>query len=110
MVFDKIRELFTGSSEGDSEGMYFHVKCGKCGTPLRIRVDKRHDLRRDFDQGGYVVDKDLMDSTCFRLFHFTIRFDDNHRIVERDIEGGEFITEEAYRSLTESSTESSAES
>ncbi len=106
MVFDKIRNLFSGSGQGDATGIYFYVKCGKCGAPVKIRADRRHDLQRDFDSGGYVLHKEVMDGTCYQLFYFEVRFDARYNVVEREIEGGEFITEEAYRSLTQPETKS----
>ncbi len=107
MVFDKIRGIFSGDAkkgsprrQRDREGLYFHVKCGKCGTPVRVRGDKRHDLQRDYDRGGYTLNKDVLDSQCYNLFHFTVRLDENYNVVEREIEGGEFITAEEYKELT----------
>jgi hypothetical protein len=106
MVFEKIRNLFAGLGQADSTGIYFYVKCGKCGTPVKIRVDRRHDLLRDYERGGYVLHKEVMDGTCFQLFNFTVHFDDRYRIVDREIEGGEFITEDEYHSLTKPSADS----
>ncbi len=103
MVLDKLRELFSGnqrSRSGDPHGIYIHVRCGKCDTPVRVRVDKRHDLRRDYDTNTYTVRKDVMDDRCYRRFHFTLGLDENYRITEREISGGEFITEEEYWELT----------
>jgi (2Fe-2S) ferredoxin len=39
----------------------------------------------------------MMDGTCFSLMYATIRFDEDRRIVSREIEGGEFITEEEFK-------------
>ncbi|MGC9397813.1 MAG: hypothetical protein ACP5HM_01610 [Anaerolineae bacterium] len=105
MVFDKIRNLFTGSGRGDATGIYFYVQCARCGTPVKIRVDRHYDLRRDFEQGGYILHKEVMDGTCFQLFHFKVRFDEGYHIVEREIEGGAFITEDEYQALARPSTE-----
>jgi hypothetical protein len=76
------------------------VKCAKCGTPVRVRADRQHDLLRDYDEGGYVLHKDVMDSNCYSLFHFEIRFDERYNVVERKIEGGEFISHEEWREQT----------
>ncbi|MGC9357388.1 MAG: hypothetical protein ACP5GX_05965 [Anaerolineae bacterium] len=103
MVFDKIRSLFTGPrdrQQQDKTGLYFYVKCAKCGTPVRVRADRQHDLLRDYDEGGYVLHKDVMDSNCYTLFHFDVRFNESYDIIERNIEGGEFITREEYEALT----------
>lgn len=100
----KIREALFGNPNGeikDKDGIYFYVKCAKCGAPIRIRVDKFHDLQQDEDDGGYVLRKEIMDGSCFRLMYATVRFDFNRRILEQEIEGGEFITWEEYQALVE---------
>ncbi len=100
MLFDKLRDLFIGSGEPhDKNGIYTYVKCAKCGAPVTVRADKLHDLQRDFESGGYILRKEVMDGTCFSLFYFTIHFDSAYRITKREIEGGEFITREEYQRL-----------
>ena len=86
-----------GGRPRDPDGIYLYVRCGRCGTPLQVRADRRFDLLRDLDEGGYVLHKEMMDSKCFSLMYATVRFDDDKRIVSREIEGGEFITEEEFR-------------
>jgi hypothetical protein len=86
-------------SEGrlrDPDGIYLYVRCGRCGQKLKVRADRRFDLTRDLDEGGYVLRKEMMDGTCFSLMYATIRFDENYRVVSWEIEGGEFITEDEF--------------
>jgi hypothetical protein len=102
----KLKDALLGSGStgsGDPDGIYLYVKCDKCQSTLRIRVDKRHDLQRDYDTGEYVLNKEMMDSSCFNLMQATIRFDSSYHIVDQEIEGGEFITEEAYRAVQSAS-------
>lgn len=80
----------------DPDGIYLYVRCGRCGQKLKVRADRRFDLLRDMDEGGYVLRKEMMDSTCFSLMYATVRFDEDYRVVSREIEGGEFITEEEF--------------
>ncbi|MGC9522187.1 MAG: hypothetical protein ACP5HG_09970 [Anaerolineae bacterium] len=104
----KIVDALFGSAEGemrDKEGIYLYIKCDRCGAPVQVRVDKRHDLQRDYDSGGYVLRKEIMDGTCFSLMQATVRFDPGYRVVEREIEGGEFITYEEFRALTKPQVE-----
>ncbi|MBN2392309.1 MAG: hypothetical protein JXR84_16390 [Anaerolineae bacterium] len=101
---DKLRKLFFGSADSqlrDPDGIYFYVKCDTCGAPVRIRADKHHDLQRNFEHGGYTLRKEIMDGGCFSLIYATLRFDEAYRIVEREIEGGTFITWEEYQVLTQ---------
>lgn len=100
----KIKAAIFGAADGeikDKEGIYFYVKCSKCGSPVRVRVNKLHDLHRNEDYGGFVLRKEIMDGSCFRLMYATVRFDHNRKIIEQEIEGGEFIDWETYRALTQ---------
>ncbi len=95
----KLKEALLGSPTGktrDPDGIYLYVKCEKCGATLRVRADKRHDLQRDYDTGEYVLRKEMMDNSCFNLMQATVRFDPSYKIVERQIEGGTFISREDY--------------
>ena len=97
----KLLQRLRGRSGGkrqprDPDGIYLYVRCGKCGQKLRVRADRKFDLRRDLDEGGYVLRKEMMDGNCFSLMYATVRFDDSKRIVSREIEGGEFITREEF--------------
>jgi hypothetical protein len=114
MVFDAVRSLFGGSEENasvtqDRDGIYVYVKCGTCGAPVKVRADKRHDLMRDYESGGYVYRKEVMDGSCFQLFNFTIHFSNAYRVVDREITGGEFITRKEYRALREERTSTDEE-
>ncbi len=80
----------------DPDGIYFYVRCGRCGQKPKIRADRRFDLVRDLDEGGYVLHKEMMDGTCFSLMYATVRFDDDKRIISQSVEGGEFISEEEF--------------
>lgn len=93
----------------DPDGIYFYVKCDRCGSPIRIRADRRHDLSPDYEKGGYVLRKEIMDGSCFALINAVVRFNEAYHIVEQDLEGGEFITAEVYQALAHPKAEDSAE-
>ena len=110
----KLFDTLFGSSEGeihDPDGIYLYVKCNRCGAPVRVRADRRHDLQRDYDTNEYILRKEIMDGTCFSMMQATVRFGPDYRIIDQQIEGGEFITWEEYKELTTSSgdVESDAE-
>jgi hypothetical protein len=105
---DFLRRLFgggSGSGAGGDNALYLYVKCGKCGSPLRVRVDPRNELSPEFDESegvsGYLLRKEMMDSKCFRLMYATLRFDARRREIGREVEGGEFISAEEYARLSE---------
>jgi hypothetical protein len=96
-LLKRLRGLVGGEGRpSDSDGIYFYVRCGRCGQKLKVRADRRFDLTRDLDEGGYVLHKEMMDGTCFSLMYATVRFDENKRIISQEVEGGEFISEEEF--------------
>lgn len=96
-LLKRLRRLVGGEGRPrDPDGIYFYVRCGRCGQKLKVRADRRFDLVQDLDEGGYVLHKEMMDGTCFSLMYATVRFDDDKRIILQEVEGGEFISEEEF--------------
>lgn len=101
-ILRKIRNVLFGSASDelrDPMGIYLYAKCDHCGAPVRVRVDKAHDLQRDYDTGEFVLRKEIMDGTCFALMQATVRFSPRYAIVDSEIEGGQLISWEEYRAL-----------
>ena len=100
-LLDKLRKILGGgatpkSSEGDPYGIFFHFRCSRCGSLVRVRVDRRNDLNSEDGPGTYVLRKEIMDNKCFQLIHAEIWLDQNLNVVETDVQGGELITAEEY--------------
>ena len=101
-----ISSLF-GSTEGeikDRNGMYFYIRCDKCGAPVRIRADKTRDFLRDYDTGELTLNKEVMDGSCFSLMYATVRMNGAYQVIEKTVDGGEFISWEEYQALTKPQT------
>ncbi|MHB1356081.1 MAG: hypothetical protein ACYCZF_08925 [Anaerolineae bacterium] len=104
--FDKLRKSLGGgaqksggssSGRGDPNGIWFYFRCKKCGTPVRVRVDRRSDLNPEDGPAAYVVRKDVMDSKCFQLIKAEMWLDTTYSVVQADIRGGTLISEEEYQ-------------
>ena len=96
------RRLFGRGEPHDPDAIWLYVRCDYCGQKLKIRVDRRFDLRTDFEEGGYKLDKEIMDGTCFSLMMARIRFDSGQNIVSQELEGGTFISREEFEQEEES--------
>jgi len=77
------------------------VRCEECGELIAVRIDKDRELQAEYDEatGGarptqYLLRKEIVGADCQNLISFTIRLDAELRVVERGIEGGEFIEPE----------------
>ncbi|MCL4395286.1 MAG: hypothetical protein M1482_10885 [Chloroflexi bacterium] len=98
-ILDSVKAAF-GSAGGDKNALWLYVRCARCGTPLAVRVDLRNEPIVDYENGGYVLYKEMMDSKCFTLMRAQVRFDDQHKVIEQSIDKGEFITREQYAEST----------
>ena len=85
------------ASVGDPNGILFYVRCKKCGTPVRVRIDRRSDLNPDDGPAMYVARKDIMDSKCFQLIKAEFWIDPTYTLIQSDIRGGTLISEEEYQ-------------
>jgi len=94
-LLKKISSLLSGGGERNG-GYYFYVECSNCGERLRIRADRRNDLFPNYDTGGFILRKEMMDGRCFRLMYATIEFDRGYNVISREIDGGRFISREEY--------------
>jgi hypothetical protein len=85
-----------GGNRGDS-GTYFAVKCRRCGEVVRVRTDTRFDLDQEFGEdgdsvAGYTLHKEVLGQRCSQLIRVTIHYDRSRREVQREAEGGEFVS------------------
>ncbi|MDX1686981.1 MAG: hypothetical protein R3248_03275 [Candidatus Promineifilaceae bacterium] len=99
---DLLKRLFgLGDNKGhhDPQGIYLYVECDRCGAQVRVRADKKYDLNRT--EEGYTWHKTIVDSKCFQQIPTVVHFDRDYNVVESEIEGGHYITKEAYEAPAE---------
>ncbi len=100
----KITELFASSGERDESIYWLHVKCNRCGEQIRTRINLHNDLSVSYGEGDadttFYCRKVLMgEERCFQRIEVELSFDHHRKVINRQISGGEFITEEEYASL-----------
>ena len=95
-----LKKLFGGEGNkkekkyADERGVYFFVRCDNCGSCVRLRADKQHDLLRE--GGGFSWHKTIVDSKCFRRIPTVVTLNSKYEMVSADIQGGQYISEEEY--------------
>ena len=104
-----LRNLFGGSKKPkpyvDKTGIYLYVQVNNLDSRVKVRADKQHDLMRA--DNGYVWHKTIVDSKYFRRMQAVVHFDNNYMITSSELDGGTFISEEAYL-LAETAVKESA--
>jgi hypothetical protein len=100
LIMGFLKKIFGGDDSKkeqkyvDKTGIYFFVQCDNCGTCVRVRADKTHDLL--IDGSTFTWHKTIVDSKCFRPIPVVVTLNRNYEMTEADIQGGQFISEEAY--------------
>jgi len=101
MTTKRFLDFFKVPKVQPESSLWVYVQCSHCGEVLRTRIDLQHDLSlidgHENEQPLYICRKVLVgNQRCFQRIAVECQFDQNHHILERTIEGGKFITEQAY--------------
>jgi len=99
-----LKRLFGGEKKSgeyvDTRGVYFYIRCDNCGTITRLRADKEYDLIREGSE--FVWHKTVVDSRCFRPMPTVVTLDSAFQMVNAEISGGAYVSEEEYNAWLES--------
>ncbi|NIS80353.1 MAG: hypothetical protein GTO14_09140 [Anaerolineales bacterium] len=100
-IFKKISSLFSSAGEHDASAFWVYVRCDHCGEKIRTRVDLQNDLSIRYDEADqgntYFTRKTLLGSQgCFKPIEVQLTFDHNRQLIEKQIDGGQFITDQEY--------------
>ena len=99
--FDSLKSFVSGRNEQDKAGFWIYVRCRRCGEFVKTRVDLQSALNLR-DEGGYLTRKTLVgNQRCFQRIDVTLYFDEKRRLVDQEIQHGEFISAEEYIAQTE---------
>ncbi|KPK90090.1 MAG: hypothetical protein AMJ88_16660 [Anaerolineae bacterium SM23_ 63] len=86
----------------DRSGYWVYIRCDDCGEKLRTRIDLDFDLSDQYndteDEINYFCRKTLIGSErCFSPIEVKLTFDEQRRLIDKKIQGGQFISEEEYQ-------------
>ncbi|HEY61153.1 MAG TPA: hypothetical protein G4N95_00730 [Anaerolineae bacterium] len=99
-ILEKLLKLVKPSPAERAYCIY--VKCNYCGEVLKTRIDLYNELSIRFgDQGkrdSYFCRKTIIGSHgCYKPIDVELTFDLSRKLVSREIQGGEFVSEETYK-------------
>jgi hypothetical protein len=98
--FKRLTRLFTSSAPSVDRSIYaVKVQCSRCGEIISTPVDLRNDLSAEYDEATgattYIGRKVLMGrQRCFQQIEVMLRFDEGHKLLDREINGGKFVETE----------------
>jgi hypothetical protein len=82
--------------------VYLYVQCNKCGEKLRARVDIWNELTPEYEGDSenavsYHCRKVLVgDKKCYQPIELNLKFDKNHKLIDKQISGGKYIEEAEF--------------
>ena len=96
---NNLRKIFTPRS--DDRNYWFFVKCDHCGEILKGRIDLHNHLSIQYGAGrkghNYFCRKVLIGSSrCYRQIETEFTFDKTRKLLDQQIKGGKFMTEEDF--------------
>lgn len=97
-IDDMLRKVFSGGSQSD-DGYYVYVKPKMCKEIVQVRINMKSDLSLTEDTNGYWVRKLASATRCPFQAEIILYFDKSRKLQNREIENGEFVSEEEYRAF-----------
>ena len=99
-LLDAVKRML-GLGAGADNGIYYFIRCNRCGDVVRIRLNPNAELQQEFSTAGdfvsgYYVRKMVVDQRCFRPIEVELRFNSRRHETSREIQGGAFITADEY--------------
>ena len=95
------------SSPDDKNVYWVYVRCNRCGERLHSRVNLWNDLSIEYGDGegmdSYYCRKVLMGGGhCFQKIEVSLAFDKDFQVIDQQIQGGQFISEQDYEKMDSS--------
>ena len=103
-ILKKLGKILSSPKLKTDRAMYLYIQCDKCGEKLRARVDVWNDLTAEYEGNSdaavsYHCRKVLIgEKRCYQPIELILKFDKNHKLVEKQINGGKYIDETAFNS------------
>lgn len=95
-ILKKLLQLLKIDPNHDRYAHWVPVKCDHCGEVIRARVDLRHQLSREYepnsDKYTFICRKTIIgNGPCFRPIEIKLIFNSNLKVIDRQIQGGQFV-------------------
>jgi len=101
-ILKKLSKILSSPPPQTDRAMYLYVQCNKCGEKLRARVDVWNELTPEYDGKSdnaisYHCRKVLIGGKmCYQPIELRLKFDENHKLIEKTIMGGKYIDQAEF--------------
>lgn len=91
-----------GALTGDADGLYYYVRCDRCGEVIQIRLNRYNDLSIDYGEKGEKGDmlhahKVIVGKQCYNRIEADFTFDRSRKLVDSKITGGKLADASDYQ-------------
>jgi hypothetical protein len=99
-----LKDFFSSLTSSTGKEPHLHwvyVQCNRCQEKIRFHVDLRNDLSIQYGETEkedvYFTRKRVIGSQrCFQAIDVELTFDKDYHLLDKQISGGRFISEEEY--------------
>ena len=101
-ILKRLSKILSSPPPRTDRALYLYVHCNKCGEKLRARVDIWNELTPEYDDksdnaAAYYCRKVLVgEKLCYQPIELRLKFDKNHKLVEKTIIGGKYIDQPEF--------------
>lgn len=97
----KITSIFSPGGGSKTPMYWVYVQCNRCNEKLRTNVNLNNDLSIRYAESNsddtYFTHKTIIGrNLCFQPIEVELSFDRQRNLVDKQIQGGRFITEEEF--------------
>lgn len=112
-IMKSLGRLFGGAggggkaASGDPDGLYYYVRCTRCGEVIEVRLNRNNDLSVDYGEKGENSDtlsahKVIVGRRCYNRIEADFTFNRGRTLLDKHITGGTFAEASDYQSATDS--------
>ncbi len=92
----KFLKSFSGGGLGGDPGLYYYVRCNRCGEVIRVRINSMNDLSIDDTGKGLWTHKVIVGQRCYNRIEADFTYDMNRKLTSSEATGGTFVDKAAY--------------
>ena len=86
----------TSSGMSGDRGLYYYVRCNRCGEVVQVRIDPMNDLSAADGEEGLFVRKVIVGRRCYNRMEAEFSFDGNRKLRDSKVSGGTFVDKDAF--------------
>ncbi|SRR5258706_11064413 len=81
---------------GDDVGLYYYIRCNRCGEVIKVRINPMNDLSHSDDDKQLFAHKTIVGRRCYNRIEAEFIYDANRRLINSEITGGSLVTVDDY--------------